>query len=1196
MPNGPSIQSTHTGELDIPALPFTARTTHHFPELANHSLLSVATLCDNGCEALFTSESVTISLHGNNILTGTRDNNGLWTIDIQPPIEKPTRQLNLLATADTIATANATTSTSTTKDIVNFLHATCFSPATSTLIKAIENNHFTTWPGLTTNNVKKHLTKSIATTKGHLDQERKNKQSTKPKRAILDDFVASPPITDGTKTKELYATIVTLSADTNKIYTDQTGRFPVQSSQGNKYLMVLYDYDSNAILAEPLKNRNDTTILAAFEKMHNQLIASGLKPALHILDNEASNILRRFLSKQDIAFQLAPPHSHRRNAAERAIRTFKNHFIAGLCTCNKNFPLHLWDLLVPQATITLNLLRQSRINPHLSAYAQLFGNFDFNKTPMAPPGTLSVGHEKPSNRGTWAPHGSTAWYVGPALNHYRCYTLYMPKTHATRIFDTVEFFNDDYPVPQTSSQDAAIRAAQDLTEALKNPHPAAPFLNFGTAANDAIKQLAEIFTNALPRVKEKPTPPVEKRPAHPYNTRAQKKVALLTVQELKPKTADTPLSDHFTQAESRDDSFIPYANAVIDEDTGEALEYRQLINHPKLGKRWNTSAANEFGRLAQGIRDLPGTDTIKFIPITAVPKGRSVTYARFVCTLRPQKDEVERTRITVGGNLIDYPGEVTTRTADITTAKLLWNSVLSKRKNNNGHRPKAKFCGFDIKNFYLNTPMERPEYMRVHISLIPQEIIERYNLLDIIHDGYVYIEINKGMYGLPQAGIIANKLLAERLANHGYYQSPWTPGLWKHTYRPIQFTLVVDDFGAEYEGQEHADHLYATISKYYECSADWEGTLYCGITLRWDYNRNILYISMPGYVEAALIKYEHPRPKTPQHCPYAPPRKQYGAKVQMTEMVNDEPVLPKSEILRCQQIVGTFLYYGRAIDSTMAMPLSSLASEQLKATATTKRKFNQFLDYAATHPDAVVQFKASDMQLKVHSDASYLSEPQARSRAAGHFFLDNQAPNTPLGNNGAILNPTGTLKHVVSSAAESEVGGLFVNAKEATSIRTTLTEMGWKQQPTDLITDNSTAHGIANGSIKQQRSKAMDMRFYWIRDRCDQDQFRVKWEPGETNLADYFSKHHSGPHHRRQRKYYLANYVATRLSPSTSLRGCVETPDLTSDAHQSRSGLPPSTSNVHSTNIRYLHQSLTRTITDLTRAAPFTNIYNNLII
>jgi hypothetical protein len=132
--------------------------------------------------------------------------------------------------------------------------------------------------------------------------------------------------------------------------------------------MVLYDYNSNAILTEPMKNRTAASTLQAFKTLHTKLIKASLRPKLQKLDNECSQLLKDYLSTEDIDFQLVPPHLHWRNAAERAIRTFQNHFIAALCSVDREFPLHLWDRLLPQANITLNLLRGSRINPVCSAF------------------------------------------------------------------------------------------------------------------------------------------------------------------------------------------------------------------------------------------------------------------------------------------------------------------------------------------------------------------------------------------------------------------------------------------------------------------------------------------------------------------------------------------------------------------------------------------------------------------------------------------------------------------------------------------------------------------------------------------------------------------------------------------------------------------------------------------------------------
>ena len=208
-----------------------------------------------------------------------------------------------------------------------------------------------------------------------------------------------------------------------------------------------------------------------------------------------------------------------------------------------------------------------------------------------------------------------------------------------------------------------------------------------------------------------------------------------------------------------------------------------------------------------------GTNTIFFIRWDQVPRNRikDTTYGLITCLVRPEKnDEPNRTRLVAGGDQVHYPGDAGTPTADLLTVKLLINSIIST--------PGAKCMTMDIKDFYLNTPMARYKYMRLKLSDMPDDVIviEHYNLREIATpDGFIYCEIQKGMYGLPQAGIIAQELLADRLQNHGYTQSETTPGLWLHKLRPIQFSLVVDDFGVKYVGKENAEHLLNTIRKYY---------------------------------------------------------------------------------------------------------------------------------------------------------------------------------------------------------------------------------------------------------------------------------------------------------------------------------------------------------------------------------------------
>jgi len=276
--------------------------------------------------------------------------------------------------------------------------------------------------------------------------------------------------------------------------------------------------------------------------------------------------------------------------------------------------------------------------------------------------------------------------------------------------------------------------------------------------------------------------------------------------------------------------FCEMANAVIGEG-GELLEYKQLIANPKTRETWTHSYGNEIGLLAQGMPGCnTGTNTIVFICKNQVPKeqAKDVTYGLITTLIRAEKiDEPNRTRLVAGGNRVHYPGDAGTPTTDLLTIKLLINSIISTAG--------AKFMTIDIKDFYLNTAMARYEYMRLRIADMPEDVIEHYNLRDkATPDGYVYCEIQKGMYGLPQAGIIAEQLLEEQLKKHAYCQSQTTPGLWKHDTRPISFSLVVDvdDFGVKYDGEENTQHLLDTVRQYYKCSCNWEGERYCGITIK----------------------------------------------------------------------------------------------------------------------------------------------------------------------------------------------------------------------------------------------------------------------------------------------------------------------------------------------------------------------------
>jgi hypothetical protein len=169
--------------------------------------------------------------------------------------------------------------------------------------------------------------------------------------------------------------------------------------------MLFYIYDFNYIKVVPMRSRSASEWVKAYDSIHQELTVKGFKPKLQTLDNEASAALKNFFTVNNIAYQLVLPHCHRRNAAERAIRTFKEQFVAGLYSVDPSFQMHLWDRLLPQAEIALDLLPTSRLHPQLSAAAHYHGLVDYNKTAFAPPGCKIIAHEKPGKWRTWAPHG-----------------------------------------------------------------------------------------------------------------------------------------------------------------------------------------------------------------------------------------------------------------------------------------------------------------------------------------------------------------------------------------------------------------------------------------------------------------------------------------------------------------------------------------------------------------------------------------------------------------------------------------------------------------------------------------------------------------------------------------------------------------------------------------------------------------------
>jgi len=1128
LPNGSTVCASHKGYLNFPQLPLTACRAYIFSDLEN-SLLSIGMLCDHGLIAQYNSSTVTIFDPKTEeiLLTGTRHpSNKLWMIPMTNGFANnatslyPTGFINNVISINTIAKQ------------VEFYHAAYGSPTPSTFINAVSRN-FIQLPNITTAQVRKYTPTTFPSMAGHLDQQRQqpNKKEYQPISGTPythdhdDTFIPVPSIH---QLNGHSGSLFVEPISSCKAYMDLTGKFPVQSRSGHNYILIIITDDHNYIHAQPMKSRSAQEYVRAFSAALDFFSNHGSSFHSLQMDNETSEDIEATCRTAKIAIQYVPPHVHRANRAERAIRTFKNHLIATLAGAHPSFPLYLWDQTLEQVELTLNLLRPAHRDPNISAFHALRGMFDFHAHPFAPIGMRVAVHLKPNVRSSWEHHAARAYYLGPALKHYKCHRVFVTTTSSERITDTLDWFPHDSTIsdPPTHLLPLAQQLTQ-LSEQIQQQLTLPAFSNsdiveLPTSIATLSTRLASLLhatTKASTKPASSDTLPHNQRvlepnvadnqrvqdpsASEPNNQRVQETTKPPPSPTLSPPPGLTRRNDHYNLRHIQPVHYS--ASLSIDpEAVPQPASYAEAMSGP-YREQFEKAHSEEFIRLIETWQ------AMKFVPASTKPHNTKATYYSPQVKIKMTNGELQfRVRGTVGGDRVEYEGYRSSFTASLSTVKLHLNATVSEG---------ADYMTADIKDYYLGSPMpDGPVFMWIPLRLIPQDIQQKYNLEEIAVDGKVLVQVDKGMYGLPHAGKLAQDRLIPHLAKHGYHQCPNTRCLFKHENRPISFTLVVDDFGIKYQGKEHADHLLASLSELYTMTADWTGSKYLGIVIDYDKTKREMTLSMPKYVENAIERFSA-KDFAPANSPmiYTPPNHQ------SSQLTNPDltPLLPPERKQRIQQIVGTFLYYARAVDPTMLTAVNKLASMQSQPTEATEQAANRFLSYAKTWPNASLVIRPSDMILHAHSDASYLSESNARSRIGGIMFLGNKTPDPTAPQNAAIEFFSTIIDVRVSSAAEAEYAALFNVAKECEPLRETLRDLGYPQPATVITCDNQCAVSIAHDTVKQKRSKAVDMRFHWIRDRIRQGHFHVEWQPGSTNLADFFTKAHSCKHHAAVRHLYV---------------------------------------------------------------------------
>ena len=1000
--------------------------------------------------------------------------------------------------------------------------------------------------------------------------------------------------------------------------TDLTGRFPIKSKDGNEYILVTTF--KGYIHLTPQANKSAEAYVTSFKsifrffKLHNHPITD------LISDNETSASVRAFFSSPNIncSVQFVPANNHRANPAERHIRTAKNHIISTLASVHVTFPLDLWDRLIPLIELTLNHLQPSQSDDSVSAYHGLYGKpCDFRAHPINPAGQLCYTHVAPLVRKSWDRHSLRAFYIGPALAHYRCHHVYVASTSAMRISDTLFHFPDPLfhfadpaltlppqSLPTSPSRPNPTADGSDLIGTwfnepeseglcqivgtaepfLKQPevgnrNPSSPLLADGyhymlkyrnaagtthttslTEALDWVTRFPAVAPPAKPIPPPAlPPPPSRRRRRSPRNHASLVSAGAIEDSNSAVATQDSvpaPPPDHLLPPSLLSTMCFSWTTSgtllaslaymparplshytsppppsyqpikMLCPTTHPLLAYASdapTLNLDSRGKPLRFSSALAGPNRADWIHaDIVELTKLVFDTGTLKPvhhPSESPTYYNRVVREKLKGKTIERrVRGTAGGDRITFPCSVSSSTASLTCFKMLLNDIVSSN---------SYFGSADISDFYLGADLPNPQSLKIYCDTFDAATLLALGFTPFLKTDpsgktYVYCDILKSLYGLAISGLLSQLRLLAQLYSYDFIQTE-TPCLFRHRTRDITFCLVVDDFAIRYTSLDDLKHFTDCLSELYHIKVHPECVSFLGFTIVYDRVARTISLSYPSYIPDLLTRLDIPNLRTRKSpCVYVPPV--FGSKEPQVAHADDSAPASKEELATLQIIIGSILYYARAVDATMLTAVCLLSSQQAAPTANTMRAAFRLLGYAKLHPNHCLVFKPSDMILRIHSDASYLNRNKSGSTAGGYHYLGTTDPEFY---NGPVFCHCTLIPVKCQAVSEAEYAGVFCNGQVGVDGRNILRSLGHPQPPTAIYCDNECAIGLAEQTMRTKKSKSIDMRFDWIQDRVRQQQFQVIFVPGILNRADFFTK--ALPVHVHQE---VAPYYASPPSPA----------------------------------------------------------------
>ena len=380
---------------------------------------------------------------------------------------------------------------------------------------------------------------------------------------------------------------------------------------------------------------------------------------------------------------------------------------------------------------------------------------------------------------------------------------------------------------------------------------------------------------------------------------------------------------------------------------GTTINYKKSHAGPNE-HHWIQADAEEMARLFN-------TGTIRPVQYRDIPAHNTVTYVNPVCVEKLNDDGSLklRTRITIGGDRIFYPYETRAVTAEMEALKILLNCMISENAS-------CTCTTIDLTDFYLGTDLPHPEYIRIQTQLIPPSVIEFFQLQPFINRQTLYCSVHKTHYGLPQAGALSQRRLFRHLHTNGYHQLPSTPSVFRNKTGTIRFTLVVDDFVVLWTDRKDMDHFINTLTALYQVKINWDGTKYLGMNIAINRAERHVTLTMPKYIDRLLCKVR-PEGVKGSNTPATYTAPNYANPGARKATVDNSALASEEDKKLLQRVVGTLLYYSRAVDPSICTAVHQLGSVQSKPSQNDMRKMDKLLQYVSKHRNIGIRFYAAHL-------------------------------------------------------------------------------------------------------------------------------------------------------------------------------------------------------------------------------------------